>query len=147
VYYNLQDVAKHVRRFPDCGIDPLKFSNIRAFRRRTEELKNEAAGMTSMENLEEVEKTAEPLDLASFQSVCKGAEIEWKYKNGTTNHYVHLMNPQSVAANVPDVAQQVRAILYSFLHFTGLADKDVYCLSSHSLLLLITVDYRDSDDE
>lgn len=92
-------------------------------------MKIEAAGLVSRENLEEVEETAQPIDIASFQSKCTRGNVEWKYQSMTTNHYLCLPKSHSVVADVPNVAQQVRAMFNSYLFFPCLAGKDVYFIT------------------
>lgn len=108
-------------------------------------MKIEAAGLVSRENLEEVEETAQPIDLASFQSKCTRGNVEWKYQSMTTNHYLCLPKSHSVVADVPNVAQQVRAMFNSYLFFHVWLARTF--ISLHSILLLLVADCHGFSDE
>ncbi|EFX65990.1 hypothetical protein DAPPUDRAFT_116798 [Daphnia pulex] len=84
----------------------LNFSDLKAFRRRTEELKNEAAGTEVVENLEDVEETAQSPDPASFQCGCRWGSIVKKYNAMTTNHYINWPKPLNFTADVPNMVRQ-----------------------------------------
>ncbi len=147
MYHNLRHVALHVKRYPGCGIHPLNFRNLRAFRRRTEELKNEATGTVVEENLEEVEETAQSPDPASIQCECSWGSIVRKYNATTTNHYVNWSKPQNCAADVPNMARQVKAyflFLSQFCKFNRLLETFI---SFPSFLLLLVADCDTRDDE
>jgi hypothetical protein len=103
----LRQVARYVKRYPGCGIDLKKFSNLRQFRKRTLELENEAAGSVVLGNLEEHEETALAPDLDSLLRESDWGFDVWKYLPQSINHYVNLAEP---AANESNVAQQVQVM-------------------------------------
>jgi hypothetical protein len=139
------DVARHIKKYPGCGIDPWNFSDLKAFRRRTEELKNEAAGTEVVENLEDVEETAQSPDPASFQCGCSWGSIVKKYNAMTTNHYINWLKPLNCTADVPNMVRQVKSFFFTFFILdVGLLETFT---SFPSFLFLLVVDCDTRDDE